>query len=333
MKRRIMPALCALAMLAPLARADDKAALTTRFVYEANVPQAGAPVRLWLPLPSDSPWQSVNDVEIVGVETYQVTRETKFGNRMVYLESAKTPLKVTVSFTVERRAVRVLTAAEQTFAAQSWMNFALAADAKVPVGGRYGDMAKQIAGNKATASDKMRAFFDNVVATMQYDYKKESPRLGEGDVAFVCDYKKGNCSDLHSYIISLARSEGIPAVLEYGFPISGIPLDEPLKSEGKIGGYHCWTWFKDERGWVPLDASDARRWLDNEKPALRDFVFGNLITERSAVAMSRGRDITLAPAQKAAPLNYFIYPYAESNGAPVKAEWTLNYQVLSRAAP
>lgn len=313
----------------PSRAADNQAALTTRFIYEATVPDTGAPLRLWMPLPSNSEWQTVRDVAIEGVDAYQVNKEAKHGNRMVYVEAPKGPLKVKLAFTVERRDVRVLAGnVAQTQTVSNWFNEALASDAKVPIGGRYGDMARQLAGDKTGATPQMRAFFDNVVATMQYDYNKESPKLGEGDVAFVCDYKKGNCSDLHSYIISMGRSMGVPAILEYGFPITGIPNDEPLKTEGKISGYHCWTWFRDGERWIPLDASDARRWLDKGNAAMSNFQFGNLVTPRSAVAMSMGRDITLVPAQQAPPLNYFIYPYAESKGGPVKAEWTLTYNLL-----
>jgi hypothetical protein len=31
-----------------------------------------------------------------------------------------------------------------------------------------------------------------------------------------------------------------------------------------------------------------------------------------------GRDLRLSPEQKGQPLNYFIYPYAEANGQPLK---------------
>ena len=317
----------------PSYAADNNAALTTRFTYEATVPDTGAPLRLWMPLPSSSEWQTVRDVAIEGVDAYQVNKEAKHGNRMVYVEAPPGPLKIRVAFTVDRRDVRVLAGNEtgnavKTQPVASWLDEALAGDAKVPIGGRYGDMARGLAGNRTGATAQMRAFFDNVVATMQYDYNKESPKLGEGDVAFVCDYKKGNCSDLHSYIISMGRSMGVPAILEYGFPITGIPNDEPLKTEGKISGYHCWTWFQDGNRWIPLDASDSRRWLDKGNAAMSNFQFGNLVTPRSAVAMSMGRDITLVPAQQAPPLNYFIYPYAESKGGPIKAEWTLTYNLL-----
>ncbi len=198
----------------------------------------------------------------------------------------------------------------------------------VPVGGRFLTIAQEVTQGKITPLDKVRALFEHVVATMQYDYKRESPKLGEGDVAFVCDFRKGNCSDLHSYLISLARSLSIPAYLEYGFPLVGIPLPDPLPKEGKISGYHCWTWaYVEPVGWLPLDASDARRWLDAGRKETKDYLFGNLVLERSAVALSRGRDIVLNPPQKGAPLNYFIYPYAEADGQPIKAQWELTYQL------
>lgn len=326
--------LMALACAAPTVSraAENNAALTTRFTYEATVPDTGAPLRLWMPLPSNSEWQTVRDVTVEGA-THQINQENKHGNRMAYIEAPQGPLKVKVAFTVERREARVLAAnpgstGRQAQPIASWLNEALNSDLKVPVGGQYGDMAREVTAGRSGATNQMRAVFDHVVATMQYDYKKESPKLGEGDVAFVCDYKKGNCSDLHSYIISMGRSLGVPAYLEYGFPITGIPADEPLKSEGKIGGYHCWTWFQDGERWIPLDASDARRYLDKGNKALSQHQFGNLLAPRSAVAISRGRDIDLVPLQLAPALNYFIYPYAESKGEPVKAEWTLTYNLL-----
>jgi hypothetical protein len=36
----------------------------------------------------------------------------------------------------------------------------------------------------------------------------------------------------------------------------------------------------------------------------------------------------LSPAQKAGPLNNFIYPYAEVDGQPVDAKWEFRYQLL-----
>jgi len=319
---------------------SSRRTLTTQLTYKATIPEVPSGTKtlnLWLPLPFNSEWQSVDDIVVEGTEQYKLTQDRQYGNRMVYImsENPKTPVAITVKFVVKRKEVHVLASSSHGrvengsgTTEKRWSRY-LKPDAHVPVGGRFGEIAREVASDKKTVLDKARALFEHVVATMQYDYKKESPRLGEGDVPFVCDYKKGNCSDLHSYYISLARSLGIPAVLEYGFPLAGIPLPNPLPKEGKIGGYHCWTWiYQTDIGWMPLDASDARRWLDSNRPDIKEYLFGSLVLERSAVAFSRGRDITLEPPQKADPLNNFIYPYAEADGKPVKVNWDLSYRLI-----
>jgi len=309
--------------------------LTTRFSYKAAVPKTPPGARaldLWLPLPSDNPYQKVSDISVTSPLPHRITQEKEFGNRMVYVHAGRPsgPFEITVAFTVERTEVAVFSGSAKAQVDSAPAKWTLDPDAKVPIGGRYGDIATEVTAGKTTALAKSLAAFDHVVATMEYDYKKESPHFGDGDVPFVCDYKKGNCSDLHSYIISLLRSEGIPAFLEYGFPIAGVPIASPLPQEGKIGGYHCWTWFQDEQNrWIPLDASDGRRWRDSGDGKTSAFMFGNLILERSAVAMSRGRDLTLEPAQKQGPLNYFVYPYAEADGQSVDAAWELTYRVVA----
>lgn len=313
--------------------------LTTRFTYKATVPKTPAQTQaldLWLPIPSDNEFQTVSDLKVESPLPHQVNRETDFGNRMIYIRSEKPsdPLTVTVSFVVKRKPVQVLagTPAMRTGDEENARELRklMQPDSKVPTGGRYGKIAADVSTGRTSVQDKARSFFTHVVETMEYDYKKESPKLGEGDAAFVCDYKKGNCSDLHSYLISLARSSKIPAFLEYGFPLTGIPSSDPVPREGSIAGYHCWTWFHDtKRGWVPLDASDARRWSDAKQADVKAYLFGNLITERSAVAMSRGRDLTLVPRQQYGPVNYFIYPYAEADGKPVDAQWDLKYTLLN----
>jgi len=313
--------------------------LSTQFTYTAGVSELPAHIKIlemWVPIPSDSSWQTVQEIQVKGVDSYRITRESKYGNRMVYVRWKKPSSipNITVQFIVHRKEVQVLsgnpTPKTTPPSRPGSLELYLQPERNVPLGGRFEAIAREVVGNRSTPLEKACALFEHVVATMQYDYKKESPKLGEGDVAFVCDYKKGNCSDLHSYFISLARSLQIPAYLEYGFPITGIPLSNPLPAEGTISGYHCWTWIYDPtHGWLPLDASDARRWLDAKQPKVKERLFGNLVLERSAVALSQGRDLTLEPAQKAGPLNYFIYPYAEADGQPVKITWEVRYRLLA----
>jgi transglutaminase-like putative cysteine protease len=260
---------------------------------------------------------------------YRITREKKYGDRMVFLEKASPtqPFTATVRFTVRRREVRVLDPAGDV-AEDDSLQPVLGPDARVPVGGRFQTIARRVTQGRTGAVAEEHALFDHVVATMHYDYHHRSPEYAQGDAAFVCDYKAGNCSDLHSYLISLSRSLGVPAILEFGFPLTGIPTPDTLPPDGTITGYHCWVWFRDpKRGWVPLDAADARRWQDAGRPDVTRSLFGDLVLDRGAVAMSRGRDIVLSPAQKGAPLNYFISPYAEADGTPTAATWTLTYHL------
>jgi transglutaminase-like putative cysteine protease len=101
----------------------------------------------------------------------------------------------------------------------------------------------------------------------------------------------------------MLRSQGIAARFLIGLPI-------PDGAEGEIGGYHCWAEFYDaNRGWLPVDASDAK------KKGLKEAYFGTLPNDR--IEFTVGRDLVLVPPQKGDPINYFVHPYAEVDGKPV----------------
>ncbi len=173
-------------------------------------------------------------------------------------------------------------------------------DKLVPVTGLPAELAVKVTEGKTTPLDKARAIYDYVFTTMRYD--KTGTGWGHGDVLYACDAKKGNCTDFHSLFIAMARSQGIPARFEIGFPLP------PDKHSAEIAGYHCWAdFFEPQHGWVPVDISEA--WKHQEK---RDYFFGAHDVNR--VQFSMGRDLRLSPAQDGAPLNYFVYPYVEVSG-------------------
>ena len=75
--------------------------------------------------------------------------------------------------------------------------------------------------------------------------------FGKGNAIYACDIGVGNCTDYHSYFMSLDRTIGIPARFHMGFSI-------PSVESGKIDGYHCWADFYVEgEGWYPVDISEA----------------------------------------------------------------------------
>jgi transglutaminase-like putative cysteine protease len=176
----------------------------------------------------------------------------------------------------------------------------LAPDALVPTTGLPAELAVKVTEGKTTPLDKARAIYDYVFTTMRYD--KSGSGWGRGDVLYACDAKKGNCTDFHSLFIAMARSQGIPARFEIGFPL---PSD---KHSAEIAGYHCWAdFFEPQHGWIPVDISEA--WKHPEK---KDYFFG--AHDANRVEFTMGRDLELSPKQDGKPLNYFVYPYVEVAG-------------------
>ena len=311
--------------------------LRTDFTCQASVPGCPAGTKklaLWVPLPSNSEWQQVESVNIEGVKDYKITEEPRYHNRMVFvqIDAPLEPVVMKVRFRVNRKELRVLDAeAPQKFAKPStaFLHASLESEKSLPVGGRFLSISNEATEGKNSNIEKARALFDHTVSTMAYDYKNESPKLGLGDANFVCDIRKGDCTDIHSYLISLVRTQGIPIIHEYGFGVSGVPVANPLPRTAKITSYHCYTRFYDPKlGWVPMDASDGIRWQDKQKSNLKDFHFGNVLLERNAVVMSQGRNLILSPAQQGEPVNKFIYPYAEADGVPVKVTLDLSRTLI-----
>ncbi|HEY1678642.1 MAG TPA: transglutaminase-like domain-containing protein [Candidatus Sulfotelmatobacter sp.] len=269
-----------------------------------NLPP-GEKVRVWIPAAHGDPFQDVTVTSATGDLPLKSTRETKYGNEMYFADSprvAKPELHFEVVYDVTRRERIALPASNLVYTGVRAKpdKAYLQPDALVPITGVPADIAVKVTQGKADPLDKARAIYDYVFTTMKYD--KTGTGWGRGDVLYACDAKKGNCTDFHSLFIAMARSQGIPARFEIGFPLP------PDKHSAEIAGYHCWADFYVEgRGWIPVDISEA--WKHPEK---RDYFFGSHDVNR--VQFSMGRDLKLNPSQAGKPLNYFVYPYVEVDG-------------------
>jgi hypothetical protein len=271
-----------------------------------NVPQ-GQKVRLWMPAAHTDDFQEVKIVSANGDLPLKKTRESKYGNEIYYADTnkaAQSELHFEVVYDVVRyeRLVlgRNIPRLSTVKLKEKEEKRDLAADALVPVSGLPAELAAKVTQGKTTQLEKARAIYDYVFTTMRYD--KTGTGWGRGDVLYACDAKKGNCTDFHSLFMAMARSEGIPARFEIGFPLP------PDKHSGEIAGYHCWSdFFEPEHGWVPVDISEA--WKHQEK---RDYFFG--AHDDNRIEFSMGRDLKLNPAQEGELLNYFVYPYVEVAG-------------------
>ncbi len=270
-----------------------------------NLPE-GKRVRIWIPAAQSDAYQEVKIVFAKGDLPVKRTRESKYGNEAYFAETAsatQAELHFDVEYDVVRHERIALSGTPRPVAttlANKERQEDLQPDALVPITGRPADLATKVTEGKTQPLEKARAIYDYVFTTMRYD--KTGTGWGHGDVLYACDAKKGNCTDFHSLFIAMARSQGIPARFEIGFPLP------PDKRSSEVAGYHCWSdFYIDGKGWIPVDISEA--WKHPEK---RDYFFGSHDVNR--VQFSMGRDLRLNPAPAGKPLNYFVYPYVEVDG-------------------
>ena len=291
------------------------------FTYQVHVPAdtVAKSSRLWIPLPQNDAFQTVSNLKIESAVPHSEGRDPEYQNRFaVFTPSAvqvASGYDVTLLFNATRRehAVNIHAPAMQNASAappasvlanDPLMKRYLEPDKLVPLNDTIAELSRQQTAGITDPLQKARHIYDYVVATMRYD--KSGEGWGRGDAIWACTAKRGNCTDFHSLFIGMMRSAGIPARFEIGFPLP------EGKTEGDIPGYHCWAEFYISGiGWIPVDASEA--W---KNPAKRDYFFG--AHDDNRVFFTYGRDLVLSPEQKGPALNYFIYPYAESDGQPVK---------------
>lgn len=296
-----------------VAEETEAKARTFQLGYAATIKDApaGRRIRIWLPVPGSDDQQQVRVVRKRLPAEASLEVEPRYGNRMLYLETAIPPgggIPLAVTYRVTRREMRGLSSPGRKTPVKlsdRQRELFLQANALVPVAGKPLELLQ---GRELPTQplELARALYDRVDEHMKYD--KSRPGYGRGDAVWACDSGSGNCTDFHSLFISLARSRRLPARFEIGFPL---PAE---RGRGEISGYHCWGLFYLEgSGWVPVDISEA-----DKNPEWKDYYFGNLTENR--VAFSTGRDLRLVPAQAGPPLNFFIQPYAEVDGQPLGSE-------------
>lgn len=291
-----------------------------------DVPVETKRLRIWVPLPQDTAVQKITGLEVKGPPDPKVGKEARFGNLMAYYEienpaatlqlapGAKTfDWSASYSFTVTRReqVTDLAKLAEDGEEKDATAAEFLKDDKLTIVDDRIRKMAAEVTKGKTTATAKARAIYDYVAEHMTYD--KSGTGWGKGDTNFACDVGKGNCTDFHALFMSMCRASNIPA----GFEI-GLYAPYARKSEEKLGGYHCWSFFRvPGKAWVPVDISEADRFPDR-----KEFFFGGHTSNR--VTLSVGRDLVLEPKQDGEPLNYLLNPYAEADGKalPTSKDWT-----------
>lgn len=269
------------------------------FRYRVKLPRINGTARIWLPFPQTDAFQTVELISINAPKNYRILDETKYGNKILFFELA--PEDSAKEIDIRYRVQRIEKSAY--IARAEDMKSYLEPDLLVPVDENFKEKAKAAIGGKKDDLVVARALYDHVVDSMRY--MKYGPGWGKGDAAYACSIRSGNCSDYHSYFMSLARAAGIPVRFAIG---AAIPSE---RNNGGIDGYHCWVEFYAEEKWYPVDISEADKYS-----SLSTYYFGHHPANR--LELSRGRDLRLEPGPDSGPINFLAYPVLEIGGEPIK---------------
>ena len=272
------------------------------FHYEAQLPEINGPARMWVPIPTSDEYQTIELISLKAPGTQKFVKDKENNNSILYLELGPEH---------SRQTLEIIYAVERTekgpfIATELVTEKYLQRNTLIPVGGRFKKIAEEAIGEKRKDSKLMqaRALYDYIIDNMRYmkygDY-------GKGDAVYACDTKTGNCSEFHSFFISLARSVGIPARFAIG---ASIPSD---RNEGGIDGYHCWAEFYADGKWWPVDISEG-----NKYTALATYYFGHHPANR--IELNKGRDLQVEPSPESGPINFLAFPLLEVGGKVVKTK-------------
>jgi len=277
-----------------------------------DVPADAKEVRLWVPVPADGAWQHVLDRRVVEApEGWTLTHEPVSDAELVYVATpARGSVAVVVETTVARQSpvfelggATVGDIQAEQFEAELVQDAPLmGADAEVLM------LASKACGTEKDPRKKVLRLLD-AVADVADHYSKDpsKPACGRGAAEDCLANGGGCCTDLHSLFIAAARSQGIPARIQFGYRLNPAKMGTEYDPS-----YRCWAeFYLPNAGWVPTDLVVA----DSGEAKERMARYGTLDARR--VWLWQGRSLELTPRQKAGPIETMSAGWAEIDGKPV----------------
>jgi len=331
-----VPATGLLVAAAPLVRAAESPMpaqsagwRTFETAARLEIAKPAGQVMAWMPLPLSQDtdyfrtlgngWKgNAESVDMVVDPTYRAAIAVA-----TFKPNEATPmLEVTSRFAVRERHVEIKNGAGM-MATRDELAVYLKPTAAIPTDGLAKKTSDEITRGARTDVDKARAIYEWIVENTYRDPKTKG--CGVGDINVLLETKNfgGKCADLNALFVGLCRAAGVPARDVYGVRVVESPRG--YKSMGKLGditkAQHCRAEFYAQGiGWVPADPADVRKVILEEPPAtltlndekvkvMRSFLFGNW--EGNWLAYNYAHDVKL-PGSKGAPINFFMYPQAET---------------------
>lgn len=277
------------------------------FRYESVLPELTEETKMWMPIAQSDNFQTITITSLNAPGKQQMLEEKEYGNVVLYLELKPKHSGDTVQVVYNVKRKEKGPYEEPGTDLEKY----LVSSPLIPVGGRFLEIANEAIQKVKEDGELMqaRALYDYTIDNMLY---QKSGEYGTGDANYACDSRKGNCTEFHSFFISLARSVGIPARFSIG---ASIPSE---RDEGGIDGYHCWAEFFAEGKWWPLDISEG-----NKYTALATYYFGHHPANR--IELSRGRDLVVNPGPDSG-IHFLAYPVLEMGGKTVATKTTFSFK-------
>jgi transglutaminase-like putative cysteine protease len=323
---------CAVGALMPKGIAAAPAATSgwRRFKIEVEAAPvtASGPLKMWLPLPTQTSYQRVRSIRWSSESAADAGQfyDAVYGAPMLYAEwTAGKPVNATrVAYEVETRdhaADLALAAKQRSMTPDPSVALFLRATPHMPIDGIVQKTAEKIVAGKNTPLEKGQAIYDWIVDNTFRDAKVKG--CGVGDIRFMLESGNlgGKCADLNALFVGLARAAGLPAREVYGIRAAKSRQFKSIGASDNISkAQHCRAEFHVAgAGWVPVDPADVRKAVLEEKlpvdhpeiVALRGRLFG--YWEMNWIAYNDARDFELPNGPKD-PFNYLMYPEASHGG-------------------
>jgi hypothetical protein len=282
-----------------------------------DVPADAREVRLWVPVPADGAWQRVLDRRVVDAPSgWTLEKQPESDGEMIVVKTKPqgTAQQGTVQVVVETTVVRQSPTFDLASKGSSDLQAKLFAEelrGDAPL--MTPDPAVLALAEKACAGEtdlrrKVVKLLDAVAEVADHYSKDPSkPNCGRGAAEDCMTNGGGCCTDLHSLFIAAARSQGVPARMQFGYRLKADKEDTEYDPS-----YRCWVeYFLPSAGWVPTDIVVA----DAGEPAARPAQYGTLDARR--VWLWQGRSLDLVPKQSGGPIETMLCGWAEIDGEPV----------------
>ncbi len=313
-------------LLAPLLFAD---ASTHRYKVTQTFHITQPDVKLWVPLPLESSYQSVSSIRIEGNHArHESSTDALYGANILHMAFAPEQRvnTATLEFTVEVRDRRSDFTQQREESLDENLSLYLDGSEHLRIDGVVKSYADRIVGEETDALKKARRIYDWIVKNMFRDPKVRGCGLGDAYKSLESGYLGGKCADVSAVFVALLRASGIPAREVFGIRAAPSKYSKAygVKSNDITKAQHCRAEFYIKgHGWIPADPADVTKLIlvenlprDSKRvkaEAARQF--GSW--EMNWFAYNSARDFVLTPQPIQFPLSIFSYPYAESGDEPL----------------